>query len=138
MKGRTICVSPPGAESYDVNVTVSWAQQWTTPVGGSWIAAPTRADLNGAKTTQELKLRDLVPTSTFVYNATAEARLAEVYARHCPVTEDDLERGFEWYYLSRGCYELLRPYCNPRIDGPAPTGMSKVPDECLPAAVMGW
>ena len=135
MKGRTVCVSPPGADTYDVNITVSWGQ-WTTPSWGSWTAAPTRAD--GLPPTPVLELRDLIPTATYVYNATIERRRAEVIDRHCPVTREDLERGFDWHYLSRGCYELLKPYCHPSGEGPVPTGLPEVPEECLPAVVMGW
>lgn len=141
MKGRTICISPPGAESYDVNVTVSWAQQpWSRPSGGSWLPAPTRADSNVAATTatKKLRLRDVMPTPTFVYNATAEKRQAELLARYCPVTQDDLEKGFQWYYLTHRCHELLGLYCNPQIDGSEPMGLPQVPNECRPAAVMGW
>lgn len=142
MKGRTICISPPGAESYDVNVTVSWAQQpWSRPTGGSWLPAPTRADSGAVATTtptKKLRLRDAMPTPSFVYNATAERRRVELLAKYCPVTHDDLEKGFAWYYLTPPCYELLRPYCNPDIDGPEPMGLPKVPIECRPAAVMGW
>lgn len=79
-----------------------------------------------------------VPTATFVYNATAETHLARVYKEHCPVTEEDLERGFEWYYLSRECDELLRPYCNPLTDTPEPTEAASIPSNCLPDSVMGW
>ena len=138
MKGRTICISPPGEETYDVNITVSWAQQWTAPTGGSWTAAPTRADKAATPTAKAVKLRDVIRTVAFVYNATAELRLAELFRKHCPVTEEDLKRGFVWSYLSEECDELLSPYCNLSIDGPEPTRVSVVPEECLPAAVMGW
>lgn len=77
-------------------------------------------------------------TPTFVYNATVEEDLNLLSKRHCPITDKDFERGFEWYYLSPKCDTLLRPFCNPIVGAPEPTGVDKVPHECMPSAVMGW
>jgi hypothetical protein len=69
-----------------------------------------------------------------VYDTTANA-LLEKYAVHCPVTDEDFERGFEWQHLSYECYEMLHPYCGARTTGPLPTSTT-FPAECLPSAAM--
>lgn len=134
MIGRTICVSPPGIDNYNFTLSISWAQ-WATPTVGSWTTAPTMGEPQTAPNATAAK-RAAIPT--FVYNATAEELLSRLYKRHCPVTVEDFERGFEWYYLSSRCDKLLRPFCNPVIGAPEPTGVENVPGECMPSAVMGW
>lgn len=143
LEGHAICVSPPGTDTYDVNITVSWGQAWTSPAWGSWAAAETVGAAWNATEAASLAARAVagapLPTMTAVYNATAESIRARLVEENCPVTADDLERGFEWYYLSDGCQSLLGPYCSPDIDGSPPVPpVSGFPNECLPAAVMKW
>ncbi|KAI7773858.1 hypothetical protein LA080_009709 [Diaporthe eres] len=134
MVGRTICVSPPGTETYNFTLSISWVE-WATPTVGSWTTAPTMGEPQIATNATAAK-RTAIPT--FVYNATAEEQLNSLDKTHCPITDDDFERGFEWYYLSSKCRTLLSPFCNPITGASEPAGAGNIPDECMPAVVMRW
>jgi hypothetical protein len=138
LKGRGICVSPPGYDTYDVNVTVSWpTQTWATPTWGSWAAGDTAGAAWSTANATAVQRRAPSPMETTVYNATAEAELKKLRREKCPVTDEDLEMGFEWHMLSRECLRLLGPYCNPKIGVPVPeVPASGFPGECLPTAVL--
>lgn len=126
---------PPGTEEYTpVNLTVTWSDVWVTPTG-SWSTAATVGSAAPNSTVRtKLFPRTPFPTSTMVYNATANA-LVERYAVHCPVSDGDFERGFRWEYLSHKCFNLLHPFCGARTNGPLPTSTA-FPAECLPSAAM--
>ncbi|KAK4442512.1 hypothetical protein QBC34DRAFT_444120 [Podospora aff. communis PSN243] len=128
LKGKDICVSPPGAAggNYEVNTTVGWGVEWTTPGWGEWGAAPTAGEdwVDVVATTTGAA----VPMVTMLWNATAERVVARMVEENCPVGEEVWEGG----RLSRECRRLLAPYCDPHPDAPMPPRPERgFPMECV-------
>ena len=135
LAGRTICLSPPGSDSWDVEVTVSWPDLWTRPPG-SWVGAP-MAGADAPNNTTPV-FATSVGTATGMADTAAASSYAP-YIEHYPVTGEDILGGFEWDMIDENCQSLLEPYCSPTpTEGQPPPTSTTFPTSCLPSYVMGW
>ncbi|KAM0669445.1 hypothetical protein ACQRIU_003007 [Beauveria bassiana] len=132
--GHSICISPPGTDHYDVNGTVTWSTGPTRPPTGTWAPLPTTGRTAGSETIPEI-ITD-APTQTASGNATATSEWNQVVT-NCPVSDDDVEAGFDWDMLSDECSEMLEPYCTQPLPGSTYPASTTFPSSCLPSAILG-
>ncbi|KAM3527433.1 hypothetical protein NHJ13051_002971 [Beauveria bassiana] len=132
--GHSICISPPGTDHYDVNGTVTWSTGPTRPPTGTWAPLPTTGRPAGSETIPEI-ITD-APTQTASGNATATSEWNQVVT-NCPVSDDDVEAGFDWDMLSDECSEMLEPYCTQPLPGSTYPASTTFPSSCLPSAILG-
>ncbi|KAF2818197.1 hypothetical protein CC86DRAFT_435089 [Ophiobolus disseminans] len=125
LKGRTVCITPPGTTKYDFTPTATWDDAWTWP-SGQWEAGPTQ----GVPLTNTSSLQFEIPTITLSTIATPIPNLMDYY-KWCPLTEEVLDAGFDWEELSIGCTNLLKKYCEPAITG-TPLSSTQFPSSCFP------
>ncbi|EEU38110.1 uncharacterized protein NECHADRAFT_84350 [Fusarium vanettenii 77-13-4] len=127
LRGRTICVGPPGEGSYKGPPRVTWATSKTVPPGvwepASTIGrdAPNRTDTDSFR----------IPTVTITGNPAAMTNY-DKYVKWCPFDDGAYEKAFAVEELDEECREILEPYCEPEAVGeplPSPT----FPSKCLPS-----
>ncbi|KPM43204.1 hypothetical protein AK830_g3331 [Neonectria ditissima] len=131
LKGRTICVSPPGEDKYEGPPQVTWSTS-KTALSGDWQAAPTAGSDASNSTVVETKV---IPTVTITGNATRATEYHK-YVRWCPIDDEVGEQGFRWENLDEKCQDMLEPYCSPEVTG-EPLPSTKFPSSCLPSVVLG-
>ncbi|PSN61472.1 hypothetical protein BS50DRAFT_651680 [Corynespora cassiicola Philippines] len=125
MKGRTICITPPGTNTYSFRPTATWDDAWTWP-DGSWTGGPTQGTPLGNTT----EFQFTIPTETLSLVESPNPTLAEYY-KWCPITSEMWDEGFSWEGLSTGCMNLLEKYCLPKISG-SPLPSTSFPPTCFP------
>ncbi|KAI1658124.1 hypothetical protein F4813DRAFT_388904 [Daldinia decipiens] len=136
MKGRSICLSPPGGGTFEYNSSVSHAP------------LPT---LNSSFITNWVPATGMIPTTNFttswyssVFNSTAKASITSTASnnetlaselaqqtKYCWLTDDDLESLDEEEY-TEGCQSLMDEYCFPTPGAPVPPSPSRIPSQCTP------
>lgn len=122
LRGRTICITPPGSYSYDVATTASFNHTWTWPAG-SWVPGPTQGTLLGNVTTD---WTTPIQTTTLT---TGHAVPSDYFA-NCPLNDDVYDAGFDWELISQECKDLLSPYCDPVLTG-TPLPSTTFPSSCF-------
>ncbi|KAI6080958.1 hypothetical protein F4821DRAFT_265393 [Hypoxylon rubiginosum] len=122
MEGRTICVTPPGSDSYDVTITATFNNTWTWPAG-SWVPGPTQ----GTPLNTTTEWVTAIPTTTMT---TGEGPAPTDYFANCPLDDDVYDTGFDWEMLDDECKELLSPYCDPVLTG-TPLPSTTFPSSCF-------
>ncbi|KAL5371796.1 hypothetical protein DPSP01_013998 [Paraphaeosphaeria sporulosa] len=128
LKGRTVCITPPGTKSYSFTPTATWNDTWTWP-DGSWVTGPT-AGVPLANRTTTLSGEFSMTTETLSLVESPIASLAD-YFKYCPLTDQIWDDGFDWEGLSTGCTNLLNKYCNPVLTG-TPLPSTSFPPNCFP------
>ncbi|KAL4947549.1 hypothetical protein BDW69DRAFT_190101 [Aspergillus filifer] len=134
LSGHTICISPPGSGEWDIPITVTYTEIFTTPAG-DWVTAPAATQAPNTTRTDPYALQP-IGTLTATANMTAYS-LSVAMATACPISEEDYERGFEWELLPFDCSEVMELYCEPDPDSPAPEETTFEPS-CMPSVIMGW
>ncbi|KAL4787164.1 hypothetical protein BJX76DRAFT_29075 [Aspergillus varians] len=132
--GRTICVSPPGSGDWHIPITVTYNETWTLPAG-DWVPLPSATDAANVTWSDPYAI-GTVGTITATANTTY-ANLGASRITDCPVSDQDINRGFEWALLPEDCSRSMEPYCTPFLDEPAPP-LTTFASSCLPSVIMGW
>ncbi|PKY05237.1 hypothetical protein P168DRAFT_318263 [Aspergillus campestris IBT 28561] len=131
---RTICVSPPGSDDWDIPITVSYNDTWTLPTG-DWAPLPSATEASNVTYCDPHALGSIgtvTATANVTYSSLGASRITD-----CPVVDQDIERGFDLALLPEDCSSSMEPYCTPFLDEPAPPSTTFA-SSCLPSVIMGW
>ncbi|KAL1835395.1 hypothetical protein VTJ49DRAFT_6815 [Mycothermus thermophilus] len=140
MIGRSICLSPPGGGTYDVNVTTGHPPNPTldNPLVSSWVSAdptdPTTTDIDFTTSWYTPTLnRSATPSViiTMTFNETRASELAQ-QTQYCWLSDDDFANGFMEEDFPAGCQSLFDVYCFPTAGAPVPTEPARIPAVCTP------
>ncbi|KAI0197887.1 hypothetical protein F4808DRAFT_284707 [Astrocystis sublimbata] len=123
LAGRTVCITPPGTDNYDVTMTASFNHTFTFP-SGSWVPGPTQGTPLGNTTTDWV-----TPVQTTTLTTGKGAEPTKYYA-YCPLDDEVYDEGFDWEIISQECRDLLSPYCDPATTG-NPLPSTTFPSSCL-------
>ncbi|KAI0487067.1 hypothetical protein F4859DRAFT_510850 [Xylaria cf. heliscus] len=123
--GRSICITPPGSNTYNGSVTATFNDTWVWP-SGSWVAGPTQGTPLVNATT------DWVPPIQTTTLTTGKGAAPTDYFANCPLTDQIYDTGFDWELISQECKDLLSPYCDPVLTG-KPLPSTTFPSSCLAA-----
>ncbi|KAI0439808.1 hypothetical protein F4803DRAFT_568059 [Xylaria telfairii] len=123
LQGRTICITPPGTNSYDGSITATFNDTWTWPAG-SWVPGPTQGVPLGNTTT------DWFPPIQTTTLTTGKGPAPTEYFANCPLDDAVYDTGFDWELISQECKDLLSPYCDPVLTG-TPLPSTTFPSSCF-------
>ena len=132
LTGRSICVSPPGSDTYSAApvavTTMELSSMFPGPyTTGKILTNPGKIQTSWYNTQTSLPT---AATQTYVANASA-ADLIAARTSNCPISDDDILNGITVADLPDVCQDLVNPWCFPDLDKPAPTSM-KLPAICTP------
>ncbi|EPE27579.1 LysM [Glarea lozoyensis ATCC 20868] len=94
LEGRTICITPPGTDNYDLQVTATFSWTWTVP-SGQWVPGPTQGSPLGNSTTN---LQFVMPTTTMTRGSGPDPT---AYFLNCPIKGQDYDNGFDWEMINK-------------------------------------
>ncbi|KAI1104573.1 hypothetical protein F4804DRAFT_332111 [Jackrogersella minutella] len=141
MKGRSICLSPPGGGTFAYNSSISHVSLPTLNSSRitAWVPATGTIPTSNFTTSWYSSIFDSTVaasvTSTASYNETLASELAQ-QTQHCWLDEDERD-GLDEEEFPAGCQSLMDEYCFPTPGAPVPPSPSRVPAQCTPGRSTG-